>query len=87
MPQFRAIHLCQVDNTLRQEGDVFEYNGPYNGNLEPVDGSDWGAPVAEKGGEIPAAVDADEVEAPAPAKKWTPKAKRAPKVDADAGAA
>ncbi len=86
MPQFRAICLCQVDNTLRQEDDVFEYNGPYNGNLEPVDGSDWDAPVA-KGREISAAVDADEEEAPTPAKKWTPKAKRAPKARADAGAA
>ena len=86
MPQFRAIRLCQVDNTLRQEDEVFEYNGPYNGNLEPVDGSDWAPPVA-KGREIPAAIDEDEAEAPAPAKKWTPKAKRAPKADADAGAA
>ena len=39
MAQVRAIRLCQVDNSLRQEGDVFEYNGPYNGNLEYLEGT------------------------------------------------
>ncbi len=75
MAKVRAIRLCQVDNSLRHEGDVFEYNGPYNGNLEYLDG------------EPPAAKSAAPVEAEAPAeaasKKWKPKAKRT--ADADEG--
>lgn len=60
MAQVRAIRLCQIDNALRQEGDVFEYNGPYNGNVEYIDGKPQEA--------APAPVEA---EAPAPAaKKW-----------------
>jgi hypothetical protein len=69
MAQVRAIRLCQVDNALRQEGDIFDYDGPENGNLEYLDGKPAKAKVET------------EVEADAPAeasgKKWTPKAKRA----------
>jgi hypothetical protein len=69
MAQVRAIRLCQVDNSLRQEGDVFEYNGPENGNLEYLNGKPAKAQVET------------EVEGDAPTeasgKKWTPKAKRA----------
>jgi hypothetical protein len=69
MAQVRAIRICQVDNSLRQEGDVFEYNGPENGNLEYLDGKPAKAQVETQ------------VEDDAPAetsgKKWTPKAKRA----------
>ncbi len=79
MAQVRAIRLCQVDNTLRQEGAVFEYNGPYNGNLEYLDGqppeAQAAAPVAAEAPAEPAAE--------ASAKKWKPKAKRT--ADADEG--
>ena len=34
MPQVRANRVCFVDNGLRQEGDVFEYNGPPNACLD-----------------------------------------------------
>ena len=37
MPRYRAKVKCFVDNSLREEGDVFEYNGPENGNLELAD--------------------------------------------------
>lgn len=40
MPRYRAMVKCFVDNSLRDEGDVFEYNGPANPNLELADGSD-----------------------------------------------
>lgn len=65
MAQVRAIRLCFIDNTLRQEGDEFEYNGPMNTNVEYLDGK-------------PAVADeADEPdEAPAAPKKWQPRAKR-----------
>lgn len=33
----RANRVCFVDNGLRQEGDVFEYNGPPNECVDPVD--------------------------------------------------
>ncbi len=39
MPQVRAKVLCFIDNSLRREGDVFEYNGPENSNVEYLDGS------------------------------------------------
>lgn len=61
MAQFKARVKCFVDNTLRQEDDVFEYNGPKNTNLISVGGP----------------VEADESDEPLPAKaKWVPKAKR-----------
>lgn len=64
MAQVRAKTLCFVDNGLRHEGDVFDYNGPKNTNLEYLKG----APVED-----------DEVEqeaAEGTPKKWSPKAKR-----------
>ena len=77
MAQVRAIRLCQVDNTLRQEGDVFEYNGPYNGNLEYLEGQPPEAQAA-----APVAADAPaEPAAEATAKKWKPKAKRTAEAD------
>jgi hypothetical protein len=54
----RANRVCFVDNGLRQEGDVFEYNGPPNGCVDPID--------APKPAE-PASADGDTVaKAPAP---------------------
>lgn len=66
MAKVRALRVCFVANGLRQEGDVFEYDGPRNTNLEYLDGE-------------PAAVEAESIDEPAdkPAKKWAPKAKRA----------
>lgn len=37
MAKVRAKVKCFVDNTLREAGEVFEYNGPANGNLESAD--------------------------------------------------
>ena len=37
MARVRAKVVCFVDNSLRKEGEVFEYNGPHNGNLEYID--------------------------------------------------
>jgi hypothetical protein len=34
--QVRANRVCFVDNGLRQEGDVFEYNGPPNACLDQL---------------------------------------------------
>jgi hypothetical protein len=34
----RAIKKCFIDNAIREEGDVFEYNGPRNTNVVSVDG-------------------------------------------------
>ena len=42
MAFYRAKVLCYVDNSIRNVGDEFEYNGPKNTNLEPVGGSDVG---------------------------------------------
>ena len=36
MPKYRAKVKCFVDNGLREVGDVFEYNGPHNTNLERI---------------------------------------------------
>jgi hypothetical protein len=33
MPQVKAKTTCFIDNSLRNEGDVFEYNGPPNTNV------------------------------------------------------
>ncbi len=30
MPQVKALVKCFIDNSIRDEGDVFEYNGPLN---------------------------------------------------------
>ena len=37
MAKVKAKVLCFVDNHLRQEGEVFEYNGVRNTNLEYID--------------------------------------------------
>lgn len=37
MSKVKAIRKCFIDNTLREEGDVFEYNGPNNKHLEYLD--------------------------------------------------
>ena len=65
MAQVRAKVICFVDNGMRQAGDVFEYDGPKNTNLEYLKG----APVEVDEGEQEAAE--------ATTKKWSPKAKRA----------
>lgn len=74
MAKVRAIRDCFVDNGFRKEDDVFEYKGPKNTNLEYLEGE----PKVEA--PAPAAVTADEP-AENPAKKWTPKAKRASGAD------
>jgi hypothetical protein len=33
MAQVKAKTVCFIDNALRQEGDVFEYNGVQNSNV------------------------------------------------------
>ena len=33
MPQVKAKTTCFIDNSLRNEGDVFEYNGAPNTNV------------------------------------------------------
>ncbi len=42
MPQVKAVTKCFIDNSIREEGDVFEYNGVQNSNVVLV-----GAAVAE----------------------------------------
>lgn len=37
MPKVRANRVCFVDNGIRQEGDVFEYNGVHNACLDVLD--------------------------------------------------
>lgn len=37
MPLHRAKVRCFVDNAMREEGAVFNYDGPRNTNLELVD--------------------------------------------------
>jgi hypothetical protein len=45
---YRAKVTCFVDNGIRNEGDVFEYNGPPNSNLERADGKSDDAEAAPK---------------------------------------
>jgi hypothetical protein len=45
--QVRVIRKSFIDNALREEGEVFSYNGPRNTNVEPIDGS-WEPAVSEK---------------------------------------
>jgi len=40
MAKVKAKVLCFIDNTLRQEGEVFDYAGPPNGCVELFDHSD-----------------------------------------------
>ena len=37
MPKYRATVKCFIDNTIREEGEVFEYSGPEIEILTPVD--------------------------------------------------
>lgn len=53
MAQVKAKVLCFVDNGLRNAGDTFNYEGPFNHHLEYLDG---GTQAARPSGE----------EAPAP---------------------
>jgi len=48
MAQVRAKVVCFIDNGLRQEGDVFQYDGPFNGNLEYLDGSPVEGPASSQ---------------------------------------
>lgn len=48
MPQYRAKVKCYVDNGIREEDEVFEYNGPENGNLELVSGKPAPVELAEE---------------------------------------
>jgi len=64
MARVRALTRVFVDNGLREEGTVFEYEGPFNRHLEYLD-------AAEIEGE------AVEVEPADAGKAWKPKAKRA----------
>lgn len=38
MPKVRAEVAVFVDNIYRNEGEVFEHNGPNNSNLIPLEG-------------------------------------------------
>jgi hypothetical protein len=49
MANVKAKVVCFVDNHYRKEGDVFQYNGPFNGNLEYLD-----APAQKAEAEQPA---------------------------------
>ena len=42
MAQVKAKIVCFIDNALRQEGDVFEYNGVPNSNVVLVGAADDG---------------------------------------------
>lgn len=37
MPRYRATARCFVDNRLREEGEVFDYEGPRYPYLEALD--------------------------------------------------
>ena len=39
MPFVKATTTVFVENSLREEGEEFEYNGPKNPYLEPLDGA------------------------------------------------
>ena len=60
MAQVKAMSQCFVDNSLRNEGDVFEYNGPPSRILIPVGTKS----------------DKAEADEPKVKQKWSPKAKR-----------
>lgn len=80
MAQVRAKTKCFVDNGIRNEGDVFEYDGPKNTNLEYLKGAPKVSEVEEQAEVEQTAEQVAEQpaeEAPATGKKWTPKAKRA----------
>ena len=45
MPIYKAKIKCFVDNSIREAGDEFEYNGPFCKHLELVGGSEAELPV------------------------------------------
>jgi len=52
MAQYKAKVKCFVDNSLRNEGDVFEYNGSPNHHLEFVSGINKAEAEIQDGSEI-----------------------------------
>lgn len=69
MSKVKAKTVCFIDNSIRKEGDVFEYNGPKNSNVEILDAEEIEPIVLDK-------------EASVEKRKWTPKNKtNASKVD------
>ena len=52
MAQYKAKVKCFIENALRYEGDVFEYNGTYNHHLEFVSGSNTADAEIQNGSEI-----------------------------------
>ena len=45
MPIYKAKIKCFVDNSIREAGDEFEYNGPFCKHIELVSGSEAELPV------------------------------------------
>ena len=48
MAMVKAKVLCFVDNSLRQPGDAFNYEGPYNHHLEYLDGEPQAARLSDE---------------------------------------
>jgi len=65
MAKVKAKVTCFIDNSLRNEGDEFEYNGPKNTNVEILDGTDFKK------------TDVKVDDTPVAKRKWTPKDKTA----------
>lgn len=65
MPMYRALTKCFVGGAVRNEGDVFEWNGTPSTHCELVTKAKAAAPVAET----------EEEATPAPKAKRTVKAK------------
>jgi hypothetical protein len=40
MPTYRVLEKSFINDAIREEGEIVEYNGRPSGNLELVDGSD-----------------------------------------------
>ncbi len=40
MPTYRVLEKSFINNAIREEGDIVEYDGRASSNLELVDGSD-----------------------------------------------
>jgi hypothetical protein len=48
MAKVKAKILCFVDNGLRQPGDTFDYEGPFNRHLEYLEGAEQPARVSDE---------------------------------------
>lgn len=48
MAMVKAKVLCFVDNSLRQPGDTFNYEGPYNHHLEYLEGEPQAARLSDE---------------------------------------